>query len=214
MTLPWDPAGDFATVVDALEPITHWRPGAASGTPIASAWRFAHSSGESVPAGGRVVACDVVWQFEWPTAEPDPRPGDWLIDSGEHRWTILTAERLQGLTRWRATARELSVAYHLDAIVQVELGLWDDLGSGTELTTWQVVHPSLLARVQPHEVTVDDTTTPPTSTQLYKVYLSEPVELSGLHRIVTPDGKDLRVVKYEAAERIDVLPMVTAKLAE
>ncbi len=211
MTIAWNPGGDFATVVDALESIVHWRPGAASGTAIASAWRFAHTTGESVPAGGQVRACDVVWQFEWPENQPDPRPGDWLIDVGEHRWTILTAERLQGLTRWRATARELSVAYHLDAIVQVELGIWEEGEEGPELTGWQVVHPSLLARVQPHEVTVDETTTPPTSTTTYRIFLAEPVELTGLHRIVTPDGKDLRVVKYEAAERIDVLPVVTAK---
>src|SRR5690606_26628194 len=74
MTIPWNPSGDFAAVVDALETITHWRPGAASGTAIASAWRFSHSSGESIPADGQVRACDVVWQFEWPETEPDPRP--------------------------------------------------------------------------------------------------------------------------------------------
>jgi hypothetical protein len=214
MTIGWNPATDFSTVVDALEAITLWRPGAASGTAIEHAWRFAHAASESVATGGKVVSCDVVWQFEWPSTEADPRPGDWLIDSGEHRWTILSTERLQGLTRWRCTARELSVAFHLDAIVQVELGIWEDLGSGPELTGWQVVHPSLLARVQPHEVTVDDTTTPPSTITVYKIHLSEPLELTGLHRIVTPDGRDLRVVKYEGAERIDVLPIVTARLAE
>ena len=212
MSIDWNPAGDFATVVDALEPLTHWRPGAASGTAISHAWRFAHSTGENVPAGGQARACDVVWQFEWPDTQPDPRPGDWLIGQGTDRWTILTAERLQGLTRWRCTARELSIAYQLDAVVQVELAIWGEGEHGPELTGWQVIHPSLLARVQPHEVMVDETTTPPTSTAIYKVYLSEPIELTGLQRIITPDGKDLRVMRYEAAQRIDTLPMALVRL--
>jgi hypothetical protein len=202
MAIAWNPAGDFSAIVDATEAVTLHRRGSASKSQIAVAWRSSHRTAEREPAGGYVVATDVVWQFEWPADERLPALGDRLRDASGACYTILAVERTQGDTRVKCEARNLRIAHGLDCLVEIQQAIWTD----DEITGWQTFRPAVHARIQPHETTVEESAEQVTSTALFRVTLEDDTPLDHRHRIVGGDGTMYRVVSYAGAGRIGELP--------
>lgn len=210
MVMDWNTAGDFSSVVDTLEPLILVRRTSADEVAIPHAWRFADQTAESDTAGGWVGRHDAVWQFEWDDGEPLPELGDRLVDQHGESWTIRVMERHQGSSRWRIGARNLAIAYGLDRLIAIEQGVWEEGEEEPELVGWQTLYPALRARVQPYQVNVEGEG----SVATFHVLLEESIPLDHRHRIVDAEGNHYRVVRYERAERIDVLPQVTVELVE
>jgi hypothetical protein len=108
MPITWNAAGDFADVVDGLEPVTLRRAGTLVEVPIAAALRFSQMKTAAEAGSGFTFQTDCVWQFEWEDAESPPLVGDDILDADDHEWTILQVERLRAQTRWRCLTRELT----------------------------------------------------------------------------------------------------------
>lgn len=211
MTVEWNTEGDFSAIVDAAEPLVLVRQGTTTELAIAKAWRYSRTVGEVHATGGAARQDDVIWQFEWNPSEPFPSPGDRLIDSDDNHWAVLAVEPTQGNTRLRCTARDMRMAYGLDALVNVEQAVWEDLGGGLEITGWTLYRPSVHARIQPEAVTVDEETSPVSSMETFKVYFEESIPLDHNHRLVAGDGTAYRLLSYTQADRIDVLPVATVR---
>ena len=189
-----DFTGDFSAIVDAAESVSLLRRDASTQVAIATAWRYADRRSEAEPAGGFAVQADVEWQFEWDAATKLPQIGDRLRDSTGECYTVLAVNRLQGNTRIRLETRSLRIAHGLDCLVDIEQAMWEDLGSGMEITGWTTFRPAVHARIQPAETTVDETTDPTTSTTTYRILLDDDATLDHNHRIVAGDGAVYRMV--------------------
>lgn len=208
MPIDWNPTGDFSSILDASEAITLHRRGGAGTVEIASAWRFVDRLSEAEPTGGFAQRRDVAWQFEWPAGIVLPQLGERLIDAVGNSYTILAIECLQGGTRLRCESRNLRIAYGLDCLVDIEQAVWD----GDMITDWTTYRPAVHARIQPSEMTVDETATPITSTALYRVTLEDPkLALDHNYRIVAADGAVYRVASFSGARRIDSLPVAVVR---
>ncbi len=211
MALSWKPKDDFSQVVDLLEPVTLLRRGSSTQVAIATAWRFSHQKSESEKANGHAPQTDVEWQFPWDTALSPPQLGDRLLDAAGDCWTLLEIESLRGETRWRCQARNLRLAHRLDALLKVEQAVWEDLGSGPEITGWTLFRESVYGNVQPETTTVDEQATPLRSTATYRVVLEESLAIDHNHRFVDSDGNIYRLLRLEQTDRIDVLPVATVR---
>lgn len=208
MPIDLSTTGDFSLILDGGESLTLLRRGSSGTASIATAWRFAQTTGEREPSGGYIAQTDVVWQFEWPIGTALPRLGDRLRDDAGQCYTLLEIDRLQGGTRLRCTSRNLSIAHGLDCLVDIELAVWD---SGA-ITDWTSYRPAVEARIQPAETTVDETASPLTSTATHRVTLADPtLALDHNHRLVGGDGTLYRVLSYAGAERIDALPVAVVR---
>lgn len=203
--------GHFSAIVDAAEAVTLLRRGSSAEEAIAIAWRYADRRSEAEPTGGYVVQADVEWQFEWSDATKLPQLGDRLRDASGECYTVFAVNRLQGNTRLKCETRSLRIAHGLDCLVDIELAVWEYLGSGLEITGWTSFRPAVHARIQPDETTIDETTEPITSTATYRVLIDDDTPLDHNHRIVAGDGAVYRLLIYTQAERIDGLPVAVVR---
>ncbi len=209
MAIDIDFAGDFSQVVDITVPITLKRRRGGS-IAIVKAWRFETTVVEPEATGGHVASTDTRWQFEWPTATPPPKLGDRLIDDAGVCSVVVRVEPAGGNTRWRVTARNLSIAFGLDNRVAIELAQWDS-GPPATITGWKLVDPAVPAHIQPQALVADLDESPPTHEQTFRVTLDTELTLDGNHRLVTADGTTYRVREFENASRIDRLPVAVAE---
>jgi hypothetical protein len=136
--------------------------------------------------------------------------GDAILDQSGACWTILSVSQRSAKTRLRCQSRNLHVAHGLTNRVDVQQAIWDDLGSGPEIVGWSILRTAVPARIQPLQSNIDATADPPTSTATCQIVLGEELPLDHNHRIVGPDGAVYQLVEYSQADRIDVLPIVTA----
>ncbi len=209
MPIDIDFVGDFSQVVDITVPVTFKRRRGGM-VAVANAWRFETATIEPEATGGHVATTDTVWQFEWPAATPAPRLGDRLIDEVGACSVIRRVELAGGNTRWRVTARNLSIAFGLDNRVAVELAEWDD-GVPASITGWQLVDPVVAAHIQPQSSVANLSESPPTHEQTFRATLDTELALDGNYRLVTADGTAYRVLEFESAERIDRLPVAVVE---
>jgi hypothetical protein len=211
MAIDLDIAGDFETIIDTAEAIALKRRSSATTIAVPKAWRYS-SLTQSAEAGVTGVArSDVVWQFAWPDAVDSPRIGDSIIDAAGECWTILSVEVRGANTRLRCVTRNLRIVHELNDRLEIQSAVWDDLGSGPEIVGWTTLRAAVRARIQPDQVTVDHSTDPPTSTATFRVLLADETPLDHNHRLVGPDGAIYEIESFSQAERIDALPMATAR---
>jgi hypothetical protein len=209
MSIELNIAADFATILDGAEPVTLKRRDRATTIAITAAWRFTSHTSDGEAAGGHVAQADVVWQFPWDDASDPPRLGDVLIDLGGECFTILTVDCLKANTRWRATTRNLRLAYQLNDRVDVQQAIIEDTGGGPAITGWTTIRAALPARIQPERLAVDNSTSPATSAASYRIILGEPIDLDANSRFVDPQGNVYQLIELTQAERIDALPVAT-----
>jgi hypothetical protein len=207
MPIAFDPNGDFTSILDGGEPLTLLRRGSSNQVAVPIAWRYSDHRREAEPSGGYVVETDVEWQFEWPADTTLPELGDRLRDASGACYTILAVHRLQAGTRLKCETRSMRIAHGLDCVVDIQQAVWD----AGEITDWTTCRPAVHARVQPDEVTVNESADPVTSSATYRITLDDDLELDHNHRIVAGDGAVYRVLSYIGAGRIDQLPVAVAR---
>ena len=102
---------DFADLSDGLESVELRRLQSAERVTVDIARRIGAAMREATPGGGFVRQADAVWHLQMPGDERAPGPGDVVVDGIGGHWTILIANELPLLGRWKCETRDLSVAY-------------------------------------------------------------------------------------------------------
>jgi hypothetical protein len=202
---------DFSTILDGVEAISLQRHGSADTVAVPKAWRYSAETAEAQAGFSGVVRSDVVWQFVWDEAVDRPRVGDSLVDATNECWTILAVVERGNKSRLQCITRNLRIVHQLDDRVEIQQAIWEDVGSGPEITGWTTLRTAVPARIQPDRTTVDHAADPPTSTATFRVLLADDTPLDHNHRLVGPDGTVYQVQEYSQAERIDALPMATCE---
>ena len=198
---------DFSELVDNLEVVTLRRANSTEDWKVRYAVRQQIQAEQAEPSNGTVLQADVIWHLQLSDQEIAPQLGDLVIDQQKNRWTILEIQRLDMLGRWKCTTRELRIAYGCHDLVDVDRAVWDDIGSGPEIVSWQPICSALPVKIQPTDMILDSSTAPPTKQFLYQIVLSESVALEPDDRLTAEDGTSYRLQSLQQAERIDVLPV-------
>lgn len=160
MAIQLDARSDFGDVVNGLEVATLRRMSGAT-VALSAALRLATTHREAEPSAGAAVEADAVWRVQLPPGELEPRVGDAILDGADRRWTILELKKVRELNVWECDARDLRVAFGCDDRVDVERAVWDDTGSGPEITGWCYVLTAIPVRIQPEETLIDASVDPP-----------------------------------------------------
>jgi hypothetical protein len=224
MNIDFDPSDDFSRVADNTEAVTLLRRGAApgdAGTAIQNALRRAMQSGEFaaknrdesrryINSDGQCVAADVDWHL--PTAELQAPPGigDAILDGDGLRWTILELELIMLRTRWKCSARELSIAYGLDDTVAVLKAEYVKSDAGAAEPTWQTWRTGVRARIQPVEIKVGADHSARCATSTYRIFLEYDLVLDQTHRIRGADGTLYQVTAVTGSARLGELQTIEA----
>jgi hypothetical protein len=224
MPTNFDPSADFSRVADNTEAVTLLRRGAASGeagTVVLHALRRATQSGEFaaknrdesrryVNSDGQCVAADVDWHLPAAELESPPNIGDMILDGDGRRWTILELELIMLRTRWKCSARELSIAYGLDDTVAILKAEYAKSDAGAAEPAWQTWRTGVRARIQPVEVKVDVEYSARCATSTYRIFLQDDLMLDHTHRIRGADGTVFQITAVTGAARLGELQTVEA----
>lgn len=172
-------------------------------------------------AGGNVLEGDRFWVWQIAATPTQPPLGSILTDSSGANWTILNLTKKQtpqGV--WTAHCRNLSIVYGLNNLATVLQASYTKSPGGEALPIWNTILTGIPARFQPVETEaqiLEDSEWPKTT---YHVFLgvdifapSIPVEpASADYRLVDTAGRRYRIMQYQRAERIDVLPLAVCVL--
>lgn len=211
MSPTFDPSGDFADVVDGLEPVTVVRRGTSIATAVPHAWRHAASSKEAAPSNGQYVRSDLHWWLPQAECAAAPRLGDEILDASDERWTVLAIAGPGPSGRWRCDCRNLVIAHRLDQAVIIEEVAYSKGEGGAAVATWTTWRSGVRARIQPAEVQVEDVLRMPQAVKKYLIFIADELPLTSAHRIKAADGALYRVTGWTAAQRIGELQTIQAE---
>ncbi len=195
-------ATDFAEIVDGLEEVTLRRRDGLTTVAVVAARRQNVNQREAEPSAGTVVESNAEWHLAF-AEDVAPHVGDVVLDANGGRWTILTAEELPMLARWKCATRDLRIAYGCGDRVDIERPIWSE-GETPEIVGWTYVATALPVRIQPLALGVDEGEV---GRATFRIILGESVALQPHDRFVAGDGAIYLLESYEQAERIDVLPV-------
>ncbi len=201
----FDPAGDFAQVVDGAGEVTLTRPGAPETANIDAALRRVVTTREAAASGGKYTTSDVVWLLNPPDGAMTPEVGDRIVEPGGLHWTILTAQRDGAGSRWRCHARRLAIENGPAELVTVQRATWTKGAAGALRANWSDLWAGVPARIQPIAAAPVDDHARRTLRVTHHVYFSVSVDLAESDRLVALDGRRFLVVGFEKPERIDEL---------
>jgi hypothetical protein len=218
MGFSFDFTADFFTL-DNLQPLKLRITGQSDQT-IPQALNEPASWKDPDKAGGNVLEGDQLWVWPLVFTPGQPPLGSVLIDQYGTAWTILSIVRKDGINAWEARCRNLSIVYGLNNVAAVLEASYTKSPGGEALPTWTQVLSGIPARFQPVEQEaqiLEDAEWPKTT---YHVFLGTdifapeiPVEpASADYRLVDLAGRHYRIMQYQRAERIDVLPLAVCVL--
>jgi hypothetical protein len=205
-------ATDFAEIVDGLEEVTLRRRDGLTTVAVVAARRQRVNQREGEPSAGTVVESNAEWHLAFAEGVA-PHVGDVVLDADGGRWTILTAEQLPLLGRWKCATRDLRIAYGCGERVDIERPIWSE-GETPEIVGWTYVATALPVRIQslkisqPVSVSVDESEA---GRATFRIILGESLALEPHDRFVAGDGAIYLLESYEQAERIDVLPVAIVR---
>jgi hypothetical protein len=224
MNSNFDPGADFSRVADNTEAVTLLRRGATpgnAGTVILHALRRTAQSGEFaaknrdesrryVNSDGQCVAADVDWHLPAAELQAPPGIGDAILDGDGLRWTILELELIMLRTRWKCTARELSIAYGLDDTVTILKAEYAKSDAGAAEPAWQTWRTGVRAKIQPVEVKMGAENSALCATSTYRIFVEYDLVLDQTHRIRGADGTIFQITSVTGSARLGELQTIEA----
>jgi hypothetical protein len=198
----FDPAADFAQVVDGLQSVTVVSR-AGERTVVAVALQRAVHSDEPAPSGGYATRHDCNWLLPQALLATRPELGTKLCDAAGDEWTILAVEKklLGGL--WQCHTRNVVLAHNLHARVSLEFPIYarDALGAPV-VVQWKLSRANVPARIQPIVRRLETVDGAGVERATHLVYMTEWDLPSAQSRVRDVSG---RVFAIERIERIDRL---------
>jgi hypothetical protein len=224
MNMSFDPGDDFSRIADNTEAVTLLRRGVTPGeaeTVIQHALRRASQSGEFaarnrdesrryINSDGQCIAADVDWHLPAAELQTPPGIGDAILDGAGRRWTILELELIMLRTRWRCSARELSIAYALDDTVAILRAEYAKSDGGAADPAWQTWRTGVRARIQPVEVKVGAENSARGAISTYRIFVEDDLTLDHTHRIRGADGTLFQITAVTGAGRLGELQTIEA----
>ncbi len=210
MSVQFDPADDFSSVVDRVEAVTLRRPGSSTTTATSGALRQTVTTQEADTSQGEYTLSDVVWHLPTSDISDPPIPADVIVDADAARWTILAVARTTADSRWRCVCRNLAIAHGLDLFVDIEQAIYTKNLRGARQASWHPWRTGLAAKIQAVGAENTDNHHQDVTVGEFRIYLAEQVEVDHNHRLKGPDGTRYQITGFKKPDRIDALMEVSA----
>ncbi|TWT85588.1 hypothetical protein Pla123a_03950 [Posidoniimonas polymericola] len=198
---------DFASVIDGLQSVTVQREAGGS-VVVAAARLVSRAVGEEDSSGGGVLIEDLVWDLPWPDGAASIDVGDEIEHGASGSCVVLRVEQRGPGVRYRCTARDVTISDATSVLVDLESPVWEDLGSGPEITGWTTIAADVPAHIQPAVVEHDYSGDPTVSASTFTVSCEAVDDLELCERVVAADGAEYRVDRVLDDGRIDKLPVL------
>ncbi|MBN2293496.1 MAG: hypothetical protein JXM70_13790 [Pirellulales bacterium] len=210
MSIQFDPADDFPSIVDCREAITLCRPGSSTTATTSGALRRAVTVQEAETSRGEYTLEDVVWHLPASDISEPPGPADVIVDGNDMRWTILAVVRATADSRWRCVCRNLAISRGLDQFVDIERAVFTKDIHGAQCATWHLWRTGLAAKIQ--TLGADNTGAQQRDVTVaeYRIILADTISLDHTHRLKGPDGTRYKIMGFKKPDRIDALVEVMA----
>lgn len=144
MPIEWNAEGDFAAVVDTLEPVTLYRCQHGGAGVEMVAWRFDDATDSPEDAQGAVRRRVVVWQLPLEVDGVSPQPGDVVVDGAGGCSTIRSVSRMRGATRWSCDSLRATIAPEFAERFDLERPILEETSEGPAVVGWRTVRPGLV----------------------------------------------------------------------
>ena len=191
---------------------------------VTTAKRRAITIRERLASGGAYVGSDVNWHLPsvllpsgW-----EVQPADVLTDPDKERWTVLDVAHNKLKQTWRATCRNLSLAYNLADRINIERATISYDLAGAAVKTFPsdsqeggtTLYAGLKVRMQPDQKQIVDERAIRGMTTRYNVIVEKEVEvITNEDRIYWPATQQyLEIIGYRQSEQIGELPIIEAHL--
>jgi hypothetical protein len=204
---------DYQSVIDGLQEVTLVRRPNDDELTL-SARRLERSTWRPYQADPAVQATDTVWDAPWPEEEAAPALGDVIQSDDAADAVLLSVERRGPGRRYRCRVRALALDPAATVLVDLQQSVWEDLGSGLELTGWTTLVAEAPASIRPRAVELDHEAVPIAAARSYRLTLGSSASLEQAQRIVGPGDEVYRVDRVVELARLDRLPAVEATLVE
>lgn len=205
----WNADGDFAEVLDTLEPATLSRAGCDTVDVYPRAWRFVVSETTIGERSAKVVRSDAVWHLPIDAGKRRPEVGDRLIDGGGVCWMLRSVAQLRAATRFRCGARSTRLAADDAVWLRLERAVWGDQGSGAAIVEWRPERLAVSAVIETLSA-LAAADSPATEEVRVRITLAEQVDAGAQHRLVTSRGEVYQLVDRVAVAAPGDLPAVQA----
>ena len=207
MSVNFDPADDFPTVIDGVETVYLHRAGAGGTTAVDGSLKRRQVVREFPHSGGGVSAAEARWHLPLSVLNDAPGIGDRIVDAESTVWIIVEV-RYEGLGRWCCLARDLAMVSGLSEQIDIERAVWTKDASGAAVATW---HPWLAgrpARIQPVEVRIANEEGRIHVAATHRVLLADPVSVDQDCRVVGPDARIYRIIAHYPPANLDALEVL------
>ncbi len=208
MTSNWNTEGDFAEVVDTLEPVTLLSKGGQEEAIYDKVWKFHVQSTEIQGTEGAVVHLDAVWQLPIDDQLLTPIVGSRLLEEDSTCWVITKVEVLRGRTRIRCEARRVELAVGTAEWLDIERSIWGEVDiEGTltpQILDWHIVRQALRGHIWSLAISQSGSEGEILQ-ETFRLALTEPYHLTPHHRVRTQAGVIYQVVEGIEAARLGEL---------
>lgn len=144
----WDAGGDFAEVLDTLEPITILCLGCLDEAVETTAWRFREERIAVADSLAALVRTDVTWQIAIAEGERSPMPGDLVIDSAGGCSVLSDVSPLQGATRHICQATRLEIAPASVERFDLVRPIWTETPEGPVVERFELTRPAIAGHLK------------------------------------------------------------------
>lgn len=198
---------------DRLRPVTLVQRGKAD-IVVPYAFRKEVSYKEAVPTGGYVQQGDIAFRLPFAYVEEQPALGSLITDDRGDTYTVLTVTGFYKVAAWRCTARNLAVLTGLNKWVRFEEATYSKNENGEALPTWTTLYSNIRAKVQSESSETQVRHEATWARNVYKITIDRSLDIDAAanYRIIDREGNEFLLERYEQSDRIDVLPVITARI--
>lgn len=163
---------------------------------------------------GILTSDDLVWLIPAAqiSAEVKPNINDYITDSFNRVWTVLSTQLLNLKSTWRLVTRDLILAEKLRDQMSLYRPTNTIDAAGSRVTTYTLITDNIPARVQEVSTEVADTFGKKATKKRFDIYLGIRINWKATDQLRNQNGKVFQIVNGMAPDVIDLLQMVTAEV--
>jgi hypothetical protein len=163
---------------------------------------------------GIFTADDLVWLI--PSAEIDtevrPNINDYITDSDDRVWTVLSTQLNNLKSTWRLVTRDLILAEKLSDVLSLYRPSNTVDAAGSRVTSYTLITDNIPARVQEIGSEVADNFGKKAIKKRYDIYLGIRIYWQATDQLRNEDGDVFQIVSGMAPDIIDLLQVVSAEV--
>jgi hypothetical protein len=163
---------------------------------------------------GILTADDLVWLIPAAVIDNEVRPNinDYITDSSNRIWTVLSTQLNNLQSTWRLVTRDLILAEKLSDSMALYRPTNTIDAAGSRVTSYTLITDNIPARVQETGTEIADTFGKKAVKTRYDIHLGIRIDWQATDQLRNEAGDIFQIVSGSAPDIIDLLQVVTAEV--